>query len=937
MRYGSVLLLLLASLAVPGRAAAGSSGPASLVRDIDPARPAPGAAQSPGQFRAVAAGVAFLTPESAADPSPKLWATDGTATGTRALQSFCEPAVCHLTPSMLADTLPGLAFFFAGSSDGPGRPMLWRTDGTAGGTFPLTAPLYSLEAVALRGRLLFLTCEETLVCALWSTDGSAAGTRKVSNVAYAYGLVTAGDRAWFFDTEGPFDQWTYSLWSTDGTPEGTGKVRRIGYFPWLLTASGSHLFFMTGDTSGELWTSDGTARGTIQPQTFSESGHDWFPRVTNYFHPLGDGSAVFVASYGSYAVDLWRSDGTLRGTRPLTRFADQSVDNLRNDQIATAGGRILFAADDPVTGLRLWASGGELATTAPLSGCPGGCPVLLADSPLAPLPDGRVAFAARDLAHGAELWASDGTGPGTRLLADLCPGACGSDPAALTAAAGAVWLRATIGGVPRLVRADGTAAGTAVLAPLPDLPADPYARPRIDLAASGSRVFFAGNDPVQGTQPWMTDGTPAGTRAVPGLPRPSGSSDPKDLAALGHRIVFTASDGERRGVWVGDASGATPLPVPPGGPDGPSQVTAAGGLAYFALDAADGAGDELWRTDGTAAGTFQLAAFPARRLGALREVGGRLLALVSSTTGEAPLQAFWTSDGTPAGTVQAFTLPDDTLGVTGVTALGGEAYFVALREGGQQLFRTDGTAAGTRPILDLDCDCSNPEVRYTRLGGAVYFELTFTGFPPIFRTDGTAAGTSQVYPLPDSSIYPRYVEAEFPVALGGSILFIGRAHGLEDGRQVLWRGRDGGKAQLLALAGRPPGYPLYDPEFTPMNGALFFRAWDPQHGMELWKTDGTPRGTAIVRDLLPGSGSADPRDLILAGGRLYFTAWDSVHGRELWTSDGTAAGTHPVEDLAPGPLSAAPSWLTVAGDRLFFAADDGETGREPWSLGVGPP
>ncbi len=112
---------------------------------------------------------------------------------------------------------------------------------------------------------------------------------------------------------------------------------------------------------------------------------------------------------------------------------------------------------------------------------------------------------------------------------------------------------------------------------------------------------------------------------------------------------------------------------------------------------------------------------------------------------------------------------------------------------------------------------------------------------------------------------------------------------------------------------------------------------DGEHGLELWRTDGTDDGTVLVRDILPGSGSAGPRALAAAGGRLYFSATDSVHGMELWESDGTEAGTRMVQDIAPGGVASNPGELTEVGGRLFFAADDGVHGRELWVLPLAGP
>jgi ELWxxDGT repeat protein len=44
------------------------------------------------------------------------------------------------------------------------------------------------------------------------------------------------------------------------------------------------------------------------------------------------------------------------------------------------------------------------------------------------LGDGRALFAADDGATGRELWVSDGTAAGTRMAADIAPGAQSSDP-----------------------------------------------------------------------------------------------------------------------------------------------------------------------------------------------------------------------------------------------------------------------------------------------------------------------------------------------------------------------------------------------------------------------------------------------------------------------------------------------------------------------------
>jgi ELWxxDGT repeat protein len=67
-----------------------------------------------------------------------------------------------------------------------------------------------------------------------------------------------------------------------------------------------------------------------------------------------------------------------------------------------------------------------------------------------------------------------------------------------------------------------------------------------------------------------------------------------------------------------------------------------------------------------------------------------------------------------------------------------------------------------------------------------------------------------------------------------------------------------------------------------VKGTLFFAANDGNHGMELWKSDGSAAGTVLVKDVNPGSLDSDPGSLTVAGGHLFFPADDGVHGFELW-------------------------------------------------------
>jgi ELWxxDGT repeat protein len=64
---------------------------------------------------------------------------------------------------------------------------------------------------------------------------------------------------------------------------------------------------------------------------------------------------------------------------------------------------------------------------------------------------------------------------------------------------------------------------------------------------------------------------------------------------------------------------------------------------------------------------------------------------------------------------------------------------------------------------------------------------------------------------------------------------------------------------------------------------------------------------------------------------VYFSAWAPGHGRQLWRSDGTVAGTVVITNVNPGPAGLAPAGIAPFSDATaMFSGNDGRHGREPW-------
>jgi len=110
------------------------------------------------------------------------------------------------------------------------------------------------------------------------------------------------------------------------------------------------------------------------------------------------------------------------------------------------------------------------------------------------------------------------------------------------------------------------------------------------------------------------------------------------------------------------------------------------------------------------------------------------------------------------------------------------------------------------------------------------------------------------------------------------------------------------------------------------NGIILFVGNDGVHGNELWRTDGTPAGTWIVKDIRTGTQSSGltlnfaEKKAVYHNGDIIFTANDGVHGTELWSTDGTSEGTRLYKDLSTGVQGSNPNQLTIHFGELHVSA-----------------
>jgi ELWxxDGT repeat protein len=290
----------------------------------------------------------------------------------------------------------------------------------------------------------------------------------------------------------------------------------------------------------------------------------------------------------------------------------------------------------------------------------------------------------------------------------------------------------------------------------------------------------------------------------------------------------------------------------------------------------------------------------------------------------------------------------------GLVEFNGKLYFSADNgEVGNELYVSDGTAVGTKLVVDLNpgenedgFSYDSDPYNFAEFNDKLYFTANDeqTG-RELYVTDGTARGTKLLVDLDPGedkygakSSYPDNF-AEFNDKLYFS------ASDEQTGRELYVT--DGNAKGTKLLVDLNPGEDKYGAKssypdnFIEFNDKLYFTANSAESYFGLYVSDGTAQGTELLVDLF-SEGTLQADNFVEFNGKLYFSASTSENGYELYVSDGTAEGTQLVADIYPGkhssddfPNSSDPSDLTVVGDELFFSADNGETGTELFKLTVG--
>ena len=256
----------------------------------------------------------------------------------------------------------------------------------------------------------------------------------------------------------------------------------------------------------------------------------------------------------------------------------------------------------------------------------------------------------------------------------------------------------------------------------------------------------------------------------------------------------------------------------------------------------------------------------------------------------------WVTDGTAAGTSEISVAGVGSEGLFGLPPA--THYFAALPDGRVlfsgidanghvNLWVTNGTSAGTSEISISKQFAGgfNPQ-HLTVFGSKVLFEgLDSQDHGNLWVTNGTAAGTSE---LSVKGQHPNsFVPQDFTV-LGSKVLFNGQD---SSNNYDLWvtNGTAAGTSEIsVPSTNVSPVIGLDPQDLVTLGSEVLFRGLDHSNLWGLWVTDGTVQGTS---ELVRHGSSFEPDDLTVFGNKVLFNSFDASDRINLWVTDGTAAGT----------------------------------------------
>ena len=923
----------------------GTAGGTVLVKDV---LPGPDTSQ-PSELTVVGSELFFTAIDEQSEVD--LWKTDGTEAGTVKVFDADASGVFYLTDLTASGTKLFFTAYQPAMGLQPATGYeLWVSDGTSAGTQLVkdinpdqTIIDRPQELTDVNGTLFFTSYDDGYYNReLWKSDGTAAGTVMVADLGIDPGidgvLGTADDDpsvssnpsyltnlngVLYFAAEDYDDG--VELYKSDGTQSGTVRVADLNptgsSYPEELTPFGAELFFSATDGSGgrHLYKSDGTMIDLVADTTAG----------------LGSSTPVDLEVVGSEL--FFSANGVVPATTVTAVSPTMTAQNSRIvsgnyagivAETTSASGGLLAGFNSSIT-FTSTAQGGSnnnfgWVSSSARIGDPGVglTSIEVGDLYVEDIDPGELAVNAWDWeiedAAGLTNISFSGFASGNELVTSTP----GSEEGLL---------------FELFLNGSTTPAAT-----------DTVSGPEFDnwfLGRDAANVDLS--HPGGPTTTSATVRVSFANSTFPGMPNGSteaflvGATLTADLSPATTKMVDAGRELHKTdGTAVGTVLVKDIVPV---GSSNPFQLTEVGGKLFFAADDVFGDGLELWMSDGTESGTVQVIdSLPGNDLygapldGAPQLFGGLGGELLFTTTNSARDRELWITDGSPAGTNELANINPATgdANVSDLIRFGSNLYFVA-NDGlnGEAIWKADTTTGKAVMLADvspLSTDkLSKPEILNPQTEEIVFYNnsLGTAGGVYITNASGNIQQVSDRRPVELDEDGTMFVVVD---PGGGRTIYFVTDDGVTGNE--LWSINSLGIAsQVVDLI---PGSTGSNPaDLTVFNRQLYFTADTNSTtvgigdvGRELFRTSGS--GATLVADIRSGSADSNPEQLTVSGSNLYFTANDGSNGTELWRTFG--GGTTIVSDLRSGSSGSDPANLTDVNGLLYFTANDGSSGFEPY-------
>ncbi len=401
--------------------------------------------------------------------------------------------------------------------------------------------------------------------------------------------------------------------------------------------------------------------------------------------------------------------------------------------------------------------------------------------------------------------------------------------------------------------------------------------------------IFYNTDNQYGTEPWVSDGTEAGTKLLKDIVPGQTSSLASDYSYSNDSLLF----------FLANEMGKY----------------------------------KLWRTDGSSEGTFKLFDFESKPPVKSYDEGIFCNGKFYFNHPHGGKNSLWSSDGSVAGTQLVYEFNDS--GMNARIALnewrGELMFFAGDTAHGMELWRSNGTTAGTSFVKDIyPGKKSSVQLSRTKMAaadGRMFFAAIsddVSGYE-LFVTDGTESGTKlfiDLNPKPYISSYPAIVKGNDSVILFNTQSTVGKAWKsdgtIKNTKPIIETGKDSNKITLVYNT-----FPFKD-------GNLMY-LYTTEFGTELYTCDHKLNNVEILKDINPGFNSSFSEGICYpSGNKSYFLAFNNMLGDAIWVTDGTNDNTLVYLELASNSVN---EYLIKWNNRFFFAGSlDINIGTELYEL-----